>query len=312
MRSGAPSSRSTRSTSSWASRSWICSARPSRLAISMCARNDSSCARAARGRRGRCGTGPARSRRRRAPAGGAASARSRRAPSSSAPAARQPRRLVGVQRDAADQLGDRSTAPTRPAGGLEVAADLHRPRHAGPLGREQQRGDGGVVGLVVEVGVAVDDAPTADRRAGLGQRRADVRVRPALALGHGSARRRPARSRSASQPRAAPRRRRDGSSLGTPASAGRTGVPATTGTDSHARCRRVVAGEHRVVAGPSVEVVDLARSRGIGPSTPVPPSSSCTAARCAAGTGQQRVAVADAPARRRAAPCPSGSRSARP
>ena len=77
--SGAPSSSSTRSTSACASRSWMTSGLPDRLAIAMCARKLVSCA--ARPRR-RCGTCPARSRRCRVPAGAAASASISRSASS--------------------------------------------------------------------------------------------------------------------------------------------------------------------------------------------------------------------------------------
>ncbi len=98
-RSGTPSSSRMRSTSSWASRSWITSVLPSRLAMSICRRKDSCCA--GRPVLVRCGSSPARSPRRRAPGRWTRRAtRSRRAPRRGGPARARPRRLVGVQRDA--------------------------------------------------------------------------------------------------------------------------------------------------------------------------------------------------------------------
>ncbi len=134
-RSGTPSSSRTRSTSSWASRSWITRVLPSRLARSMCRRNDSSWAARPSSpvRKWSSPVSPT-ARTRSLGAGQRLDLVERRLE----PAGRgQPRRLVGVQRDAGDDRLVLRRGLDRPARAGQVAADLHDAGHPDGRGRRQ-------------------------------------------------------------------------------------------------------------------------------------------------------------------------------
>ena len=239
-----------RSTSSWASRSWICRALPVRLARSMCQRNESCCAGNAVGAGAEVvepglahDPDPAVGRepldlgvRLVQPAAGG-----------------EPRHLVGVQRDPAEQRRHTVGGLDGEPGAGQVAPDLDEPvdptaapAPARPRGRRP-----GLVAVAgdVEVGVVVHDR---DR-----QRVGRLGGRSPRRLGW--CRRSPARLRLA--PPAAGRAHSsttDGSSLVKTGAGLLIGVPTTTGRDSHRGVGRVVAGDDRVGA-PVVAVVEVGR-----------------------------------------------------
>jgi hypothetical protein len=159
VRSGAPSSASTRSTSSWLSRSWILQG-----AVEPLGEVDVPAERVLLCRErppGRCGSSRARSRPRPGTRAGPRAARSRRTPRPGPPLAARRGTSLGCSATPASTPAYRSAASTANRAPGQVAADLHHPVDADRSGRSQHRpevvdGHHLTVAADVEVGVVVD------------------------------------------------------------------------------------------------------------------------------------------------------------